>query len=1061
MDEVIDLREDRGPLAAAVGGEVAIVVQPIVAVGDGHLVGAEALVRGVVAPPASTVGPRSVLERVRTRALDQALTRVVVAEALAAGRRLGGVTVWVNLSTDQVHDPALVADIAAVLARRAPPGRAAEHALGVEVTEATVAADPLVAHRVLHDLGALGVRRALDGLGRGPTSLAMLRDLPVDVAKHDRTLVAAVPQDATGASVVAAIVGVARARGLRVVATGVQTDAELAAVAALGVDHVQGFRIAHPLDPAASASVLGQPWCGSPAPTPAPGAVGGAGPGLALLRAVLDVAPDPVALVGVDDPAMVTYANPAFRRLTGVPAGVPVGLPPRVLPADDVLALLRQDHLPLVSVAETLDHAGNLLPVEVTLTPVGTGPADQTHWLVLLRDLRSRRAAERAAIRRASLGSVTFGVARRALDAGPDEALASLGEELARLGPVVGADILYVDRYDPVGRVRRELARWDPADHWDASRGAPLLPMDGQLDLLGRGGVLERSGFEERIPAWAVEKQVLDDTAAAEMVMPMRVHGELVGVVGAAFVQRPHRWDDDERLALRTFADTVANLVVRARDARRRREEEQRLQRRRRFDAFAQQVVHDAFARGADAFVADLSGVVDGLVGLLGVDIAWIDAIHGDVLANVAGAVADGVPRSAVAREPMPLQRIPRWTAALRRFEPIVLSDAAETLSDVPELEGPARTPAICVAPLALEGRLLGAIGVAMVSQARDWSEDEVNLVRGLAGTIGSAFVWSHANAEVRASEARLRQLADLATDLVAVADATGRLDYLSASAREHLGIDPDSAAGHHVLGFVHPDDRDRLIALHARLSAPGAPATAIAEGELRLRRADGSARWFLVTLRAVRDADGTVTGLWGTCRDVHDRRRREESLREESRRDPLTGLGNRARFADTVEDLRAGEPGPVAALLVDLDDFKSVNDTFGHAAGDAVLVEVATRLRTAVRGSDVVLRTGGDEFLVIAGHTDRRAAQRLARRIRRAIAVPPLTVEDSERSAASGIRRVVTASVGLATLPEVTAAADIDAVVAKADRAMYRAKRRGRTGGGGGDAAGSASPGM
>ncbi|HEY8524529.1 MAG TPA: sensor domain-containing diguanylate cyclase [Acidimicrobiales bacterium] len=151
---------------------------------------------------------------------------------------------------------------------------------------------------------------------------------------------------------------------------------------------------------------------------------------------------------------------------------------------------------------------------------------------------------------------------------------------------------------------------------------------------------------------------------------------------------------------------------------------------------------------------------------------------------------------------------------------------------------------------------------------------------------------------------------------------------------------------------------------------------------------------------------------------------RRRHALHREATTDPLTGLGNRSALRQRLDEAGAG---PVTLALVDLDGFKPVNDTYGHAVGDVVLREVAGRLREAVRSDDLVVRFGGDEFaIVFAGDTPPERAAHLAERIVTAIDRP---------IAADGRSLAVGASVGLATAPP-------DKVVHEADTALYAAKR-------------------
>jgi diguanylate cyclase (GGDEF)-like protein len=180
------------------------------------------------------------------------------------------------------------------------------------------------------------------------------------------------------------------------------------------------------------------------------------------------------------------------------------------------------------------------------------------------------------------------------------------------------------------------------------------------------------------------------------------------------------------------------------------------------------------------------------------------------------------------------------------------------------------------------------------------------------------------------------------------------------------------------------------------------------------------------------------LAGLVGLLeRDVDQRRKLEAQLSFQAFHDPLTGLVNRRRFVEQAEAALAarGAPGSVAAMFLDLDDFKTVNDTLGHAAGDELLVVVAERLKSALRGSDVAARLGGDEFGVLLFDVDDVAyAKLISERLLKSVQ-EPLTI--------MGRQVEVGASIGIAI--DTAAMRTVDDLLGDADVAMYQAKALGK----------------
>ncbi|MEU0559759.1 EAL domain-containing protein [Dactylosporangium sp. NPDC006015] len=282
---------------------------------------------------------------------------------------------------------------------------------------------------------------------------------------------------------------------------------------------------------------------------------------------------------------------------------------------------------------------------------------------------------------------------------------------------------------------------------------------------------------------------------------------------------------------------------------------------------------------------------------------------------------------------------------------------------------------------------------------------------------------------ELRRHERRFRSLVQNSSDIFAITDAAGRVTYASPSLIRFHGIPADRFLGSIASERVHPDD---LAPLRRQPAVPGTARTA----QMRLRHADGTWRWFeVVTTNLLHDP--SVRGIVSNARDITESRRYQDQLAYQASHDALTGLANRALFnADTVQAVRDAQSSSsgLALALVDLDDFKAINDRLGHAVGDALLVEVSERLRTSVRPGDTVARLGGDEFAVLLPDATAAESARIAEAFIDALAVPVR---------AAGYELLIQASIGVARH---TADCDASDLLRRADMAMYAAKELGKS---------------
>jgi diguanylate cyclase (GGDEF)-like protein/PAS domain S-box-containing protein len=367
------------------------------------------------------------------------------------------------------------------------------------------------------------------------------------------------------------------------------------------------------------------------------------------------------------------------------------------------------------------------------------------------------------------------------------------------------------------------------------------------------------------------------------------------------------------------------------------------------------------------------------------------------------------------------------------RSTSVSAADAAAALAEGSRPSG----IAIALVPLLVPG------AIAVIHQVRGESSNSYLLyvvtvmLLGLAFTRGTRILRAEetARAAVRSQERYARAVAMNSADAFVVLDERGRILNEAPQLAALLGLDGSTTVGEEASNLVAMIDQDDALAVFDRcLSTPAQTF----ETELRVQHAQGHELWLnarLINLSDDPDVGGAVVNL----HDISDRKRAEAELSHQAFHDGLTDLANRALFINRVEhalhrNLRTGLD--VAVIFLDLDGFKTVNDSLGHAAGDQLLKEVATRLGDSVRAGDTVARLGGDEFAILIEQSPNplEESEGVSERILQALASP---IE------LDGQTVTVSASFGIA-------AGDIDSTATSllrdADVAMYRAKTAGKS---------------
>src|SRR5215204_233202 len=327
-----------------------------------------------------------------------------------------------------------------------------------------------------------------------------------------------------------------------------------------------------------------------------------------------------------------------------------------------------------------------------------------------------------------------------------------------------------------------------------------------------------------------------------------------------------------------------------------------------------------------------------------------------------------------------------------------------------------------------LEKRFLHANGHTV------WASLSVSLVRDAEGEplyfvsqIQDVTERKKVEKVIKESEKRFRSLVQYSSDIITILDADGTVHYVSPAVERVTGYKPEEQVGTNAFGSVHPDDSEQALNTFAEvLKRPGLHPPL----EFRVPHKDGSWRYLEHVVNNLLD-DPAVRGVVVNSWDVTARKALVEQLSYQAFHDPLTELPNRALFMDRLEHAltRANRRGnKVAVLFTDLDNFKVINDSLGHKAGDQLLVAVAERLKACLRPEDTAARLGGDEFTIVDEGV--QIAERIADILR-----PPFALEEQE----------VFATVSTGVSLNSTAQEQAADLLRHADLAMYRAKRRGR----------------
>ncbi len=293
----------------------------------------------------------------------------------------------------------------------------------------------------------------------------------------------------------------------------------------------------------------------------------------------------------------------------------------------------------------------------------------------------------------------------------------------------------------------------------------------------------------------------------------------------------------------------------------------------------------------------------------------------------------------------------------------------------------------------------------------------------------------AEANRELQESETRFRLMADSAPVLIWMTDANQSAIWFNKHWLDFTGRDLQLEIGDGWLESVYPSHTElvkKLLDWHFSLRKPFSV-------EYQLRRRDGVYRWVVNNGVPRLDDKGRFVGFIGSCIDITKHKEMEEELWELATTDGLTGFLNRRHFLVRLQEefdrMQRKPELRSSVLMLDLDHFKQINDSHGHATGDAVLKHFADIIRSQQRKVDVVGRLGGEEFGIILPDTDILEARIFSERLRNSVEVKPLSQQ--------GIMIDITVSIGIASLN--VHSKSPDSVLSNADHALYQAKAKGR----------------
>ncbi len=339
------------------------------------------------------------------------------------------------------------------------------------------------------------------------------------------------------------------------------------------------------------------------------------------------------------------------------------------------------------------------------------------------------------------------------------------------------------------------------------------------------------------------------------------------------------------------------------------------------------------------------------------------------------------------------------------------------------------------------QGKPFGAMALILEGEDQPIQPEDVELLSIIAAQVSMAIERKRTLDRLRESEEKFRYMTENSSDVIWHLDQDYRFDYISPADERMRGYRQDEVIGRTVWSLLKPEGIDHVKQKTAERMADEQKGilTGTIRYELELICKDGGWVWAEINVASHHNSQGELVGLHGVSRDITERKRLEQELQRQATTDGLTGIFNREHFWTRANEelqriLRYG--GVCSLLMVDIDHFKQVNDTYGHAVGDAVLQWITRLCRDAIRDTDLFGRVGGEEFAILLLETDAAEAVVVAERLRQSIYDNHFVNDD-------GAQIPLRVSVGVAQRQ--TATESLSELMVRADKALYRAKSEGR----------------